>query len=143
MWEKAEMYKPAPPAAPFASAPSWSQTQGGFLQTSEAADLISYQVQSGVVDADAVEFVLVLPSNLTWRKELILVADDGKWTIAVENDTKNNHNGLYRYQLPNGQLLFRKKKGLLQALEMKQVLSLSQLNDLPSGARVTFSWLQD
>jgi len=65
------------------------------------------------------------------------------WTIAVENDTKNNHNGLYRYQLPNGQLLFRKKKGLLQALEMKQVLSLSQLNDLPSGAHVTFSWLQD
>ena len=143
MWEKAEMYKPAAPAAPFESAPSWSQSRSGFLQTNELVDVISYRIVPGAIGDDAVEFVLAFGPNLTWRKELILVADDGQWTIHVEGDTRSNQNGLYRYQLPNGQLVFRKKKGLLQALEIQQVLSLSQLNDLPLGARVTFSWLQD
>jgi hypothetical protein len=90
-----------------------------------------------------VEFVLELPPSLSWRKELILVAEDGQWTIVVQDNTKSEKNGLYRYQLPNGHLLFRKKKGLLQGGIMQQVLDLSQLNDLPTGARVIFNWVRD
>lgn len=143
MWEKAELCKPPAPPPPFEKVPSWSQIPNGFLRTSEAADVISYKIDAGAVDDDAVEFVLAFGPNLTWRKEIVLDADDGKWTIPIEDDTKSNQNGLYRYQLPNGQLRFRKKKGIFEGLVMKEVLCLSDLNELPTGARVTFTWVQD
>jgi microsomal dipeptidase-like Zn-dependent dipeptidase len=139
LWEKAELYKPAAPSS--VGAPTWAQRTGGFLHTSENVDVICYEVQAGAIGSDAVEFVLELPENLRARKELVLVADDGQWTIGVEENMKINQNGLYRYQLPNGQLLFRKHKGILDG--MREVLDISQLNDLPLGARVIFKWLQD
>ena len=105
------MYKPAAPA-PTIGAPTWAQRKGGFLRTDESVDVISYEVQPGVIKNDAVEFVLELPEKLSARKELVLVAEDGQWIIGVEENLKINQNGLYRYQLPNGQLLFRKFKGL-------------------------------
>jgi hypothetical protein len=84
--------------------------------------------------------VLKLGSAITWRKELVLIADDGQWTLFVENERAEDSNGLYRYQLPNGRLLFRKAKFLGIVTD---VHALSNLDQLPSGARVTFVWERD
>jgi hypothetical protein len=139
LWEKAELYKPAAPSQ--VGAPTWAQRKSGFLLTEESVDVISYQVDPGAIGEDAVEFVLEIPDKLTWRKELVLITKDGEWIIGVQDNTKTNQNGLYRYQLQDAHILFRKEKGLL--VGMKEVLNIFQLNDLPTGARVIFKWLQD
>lgn len=142
MWERLERRRQPPPPQPFAGqAPTWAQRGGGFLN-SDDGDHIAYWIEPGAVDANEVEFVLELRARLTWRKELVLVADDGEWTIGVQDQNKRDQNGLYRYQLPNGRLRFRKEKGVL-AGGMRQVLELAQLDTLPQGARVTFRWVRD
>ncbi|WP_143193906.1 hypothetical protein [Micromonospora sp. CB01531] len=84
--------------------------------------------------------MLTLGSGLTWRKELGLHAKDGDWTIAVQDAKRTDANGLYRYQLPEGQLRLRKAK-LFGAVT--GVLELNDLDRLPAGARVTFTWVRD
>jgi hypothetical protein len=118
---------------------SWAERPNGSVFTSDG-DRIDYVVAPGARPADEVEFVLALGSGLTWRKELVLHADDGEWTIAVQDATRSDRNGLYRYQLPNGRLVFRKAKtfGI-----MTEVHGLANLDQLPTGAQVTFTWATD
>jgi len=61
----------------------------------------------------------------------------GNWTIDVRREDEN---GLYRYQLPNGKLRFRKAKALGVMTDMH---ALGKLDQLPHGARVTFVWEKD
>jgi hypothetical protein len=124
---------------PFEHTQSWSERSGGHL-LSRDHDQIDYQVEAGLRPADEVEFVLVLGDGITWRKELVLKADDGQWTVAAHDGVRSSANGLYRYQLPNGRLTFRKAKAFGV---MTDVLDLADLGQLPAGARVTFSWLRD
>jgi hypothetical protein len=87
-----------------------------------------------------VEIVLNLGDGITWRKELVLQADDGQWTVAVQDHTRSDDNGLYRYQLPGGHLLFRKAKFLGG---MSDIHGLGHLDQLPAGAQVAFTWTKD
>jgi hypothetical protein len=118
---------------------SWAERGSGELITADG-DRLSFSIEPSQVPADQVEFVLELGPDITWRKEIILVASDGEWTIAALNSTRSASNGLYRYQLPNGRLRFRKAKifGI-----MTDVYSLHSLDRLPEGARVRFRWLKD
>jgi hypothetical protein len=118
---------------------SWAEQPTGTVHTGDG-DLIDYRIAAGAKPADEVEFVLELGPGLTWRKELVLHADDGEWTIAVQDATRSDRNGLYRHQLPNGRLRFRKAKtfGI-----MNDVHGLGSLDQLPTGALVTFTWTKD
>lgn len=124
---------------------NWPEPRVGTIRTSDN-DLIEYKIEPNSVAADTVEFVLKLGTNrtscndLTWRKELILIAGDGRWTLHVEDARRQDVNGLYRYQLPNGRLLFRKKKFPWGVWDIH---TLHDLDQLPSGARVTFTWVKD
>jgi hypothetical protein len=118
---------------------SWAERPNGSIHTG-AGDTIDYQIAAGAKPADEIEFVLELDQGVTWRKELVLVADDGEWTIAVEDGTRSDHNGLYRYQLPNGRLRFR-RAGIFRI--MSDVHGLASLDQLPTGALVTFTWTKD
>jgi hypothetical protein len=118
---------------------SWAERAAGTIYTG-AADRIDYVVAAGVRPADEVEFVLVLGDGISWRKEIVLHADDGEWTIAAQDGTRRAANGLYRYQLPNGRLVLRKAQtfGIVG-----DVHGLGSLDQLPDGAQVTFTWTKD
>lgn len=118
---------------------SWAERLSGSIYTADG-DVITYVVEPNAVGTDEVEFILKLGSGITWRKELVLIADDGQWTIFVENAHTEGSNGLYRYQLQNGRLLFRKAKFLGIVTDIH---SLGNLDHLPTGARVTFVWTRD
>ncbi|MDZ5443108.1 hypothetical protein U2F26_10245 [Micromonospora sp. 4G57] len=124
---------------PASHLPTWSERSAGQLITRDH-DAVDYRIEAGAKPADEVEFVLNLGTGLTWRKELGLHAKDGDWTIAVQDAKRSDANGLYRYQLPDGQLRLRKAK-LFGAVT--GVLELNDLDRLPAGARVTFTWIRD
>ncbi|MFG3604616.1 hypothetical protein [Micromonospora chersina] len=124
---------------PASHLPAWSERSAGQLITRDH-DAVDYRIEAGAKPADEVEFVLNLGTGLTWRKELGLHAKDGDWTIAVQDSKRTDANGLYRYQLPEGQLRLRKAK-LFGAIT--GVLELNDLDRLPAGARVTFTWVRD
>ncbi|MCW3816733.1 hypothetical protein ONA91_20000 [Micromonospora sp. DR5-3] len=124
---------------PTSHLPAWSELPAGQLITRDH-DAVDYRIEAGAKPADEVEFVLTLGSGLTWRKEIGLHAKDGDWTIAVQDAKRTDANGLYRYQLPEGQLRLRKAK-LFGAVT--GVLELNDLDRLPAGARVTFTWVRD
>ena len=123
---------------------SWAE----YLYQSESIgknpdnDRITYTIEPNAVgvEVNAVEFVLKLGPGITWRKELVLIARDGQWTLFVENTRTQDSNGLYRYQLPNGSLRLRKQKF---GGEIWNVHTLSNLEQLPAGGRVTFVWEKD
>jgi hypothetical protein len=119
---------------------SWAERGSGQIATADG-DQIDYLVQPGQKPASEVEFVLELGTGLTWRKELVLRdGAGGEWTIGVQDTTRSDRNGLHRDQLPAGSLLFRKAKmfGI-----MSDVHGLGNLDQLPAGARVTFTWRRD
>jgi hypothetical protein len=119
---------------------SWAERAGGTVYTADG-DEIDFTVRPNEVGADEVEFVLELGDGITWRKELVLRdGGGGEWTIAVQDDTRSDRNGLYREQLPGGALRFRKAKmfGIVT-----DVHGLGNLEQLPTGARVTFRWRKD
>jgi hypothetical protein len=128
-----------PPVA--ASHPlTWAQQGSGSFITRDH-DRLDYRIEPGVLaNPDEVEFVLDQPANQSWRKELELHADDGTWTIAVQDGTHTGRNGLYRYQLQNGSLVFRKAKAFGI---MSGVFELAQLDTLLPASRVTFNWARD
>jgi hypothetical protein len=129
------MGQPLPRSHPLA----WSERPQGHFVTRDL-DQVDYQVEAGARPDDDVEFVIQLGNGITWRKEIVLKADDGEWTIAAYDDVRSAANGLYRYQLSNGQLRLRKAKvfGVLS-----DVLELGDLAQLLTGARVTFTWIRD
>ena len=118
---------------------SWAERLSGAIYTGDG-DEIAYTITPDARPPDEVEFVLALRDGLTWRKELVLQADDGQWTIGVGDGARSDRNGLYRYQLPTGHLLFRKAK-LFGA--MTDVHGLGHLDQLPGGAQVRFTWAKD
>jgi endonuclease/exonuclease/phosphatase family metal-dependent hydrolase len=121
---------------------SWAEYPSESIGNNPDKDVIKFTVEPNApgVDANAAEFILKLGTGITWRKELVLIADDGQWTLFVENARTQDSNGLYRYQLPNGRLRFRKMKS---PGGMWDVHTLSNLDQLPAGAKVTFVWEKD
>ncbi len=120
---------------------SWAEYQiPDYIGKNPDKDKIRFTIEPNAVDANEVEFVLKLGSGITWRKELILTADDGQWTLFVENARMQDSNRLYRVQLPNGRLRFRK---MVLGGGMWDVHTLRNLDQLPAGARVTFEWEKD
>jgi hypothetical protein len=117
---------------------------GGVLRTSESADLIEVAVTLGAVGADAVEFELVTPDGITWRKEIVIqdapATGTGTWTVWTQDARHRDANGLYLYQLPGATLTFRKQKTLGI---MSQVLVLGGLQAAAPGSRISFDWVRD
>lgn len=131
---------PEGPAIPPVQPKTWAELPEGHFITRDH-DQLDYRIDQGVLpNADEVEFVLEQPDALTWRKELVLHADDGTWTIAIQDSVHSARNGLYRHQLPNGSLTFRKAKAFGI---MHDVFELAQLDTLAPGSRVTFTWARD
>lgn len=75
---------------------------------------IEVTVTPGAVSANEVEFELVTPSNITWRKEIVIrespATGTGAWTVWTQDGKHRDANGLYLNQLPGGTLTFRKMK---------------------------------
>jgi hypothetical protein len=124
---------------------SWAEHLSGTIHTADG-DIIHYVIAPNAVNADEVSFTLKLGTNpatgeqLTWRKELVLIAGDGQWTVFVEDGRREDNNGLYRHQLADGRLLFRKAKFLKV---MTDIHGLVNLDHLPAGASVSFEWVKD
>jgi hypothetical protein len=118
---------------------SWAGRPSGHLLTSDS-DRIECVIEPGVRPFDEVEFVLAQAEGLTWRKEIMLYTDEGCWTIGIQNGIRVAASGLHRNQLPTASLTLRKAKlfGI-----MTGVLDLRDLDHLPEGARVTFTWATD
>jgi hypothetical protein len=117
---------------------------GGVLPTSEPADRIEVAVSPGAVANDEVEFQLLTPGNMTWRKEIIIgynPATGGSVTISTQDTRHEDHNGLYVNELPGATLTFRKEKGFPMGVQTMSVLG--GLDDAAPGSRITFSWLRD
>lgn len=114
-------------------------TNGLFL-TSDVNDRMQVKVEFNVVPADQVRFILCTPSNITQRKELVLVegpqAGLGRWTLSAGAGTPIAIEGLYTYQLPNGHLEFRKRVGNT-FVEVTRV----PIDAIPGGTQITFTWL--
>jgi hypothetical protein len=136
-----QSYAPVSPPPALVPAPIggwWSAS--GQLASSDG-DLIDYTVEPDAVGQDAVEFVLASGLGITWRKELQLVDGQGStWTVATQDQTTEDRNGLYMDQLPGGHLAFRKAKWVGT---MWEVYRLEQLDQLKPGTRVTFRWIRD
>jgi hypothetical protein len=118
---------------------AWADRPSGHLTTWDH-DRVDYRIEPARVAADTVEFVIALGDGLTWRKEIHLEAQDGQWTYGVQDAERTASNGLYRYQLPQGRLVLRKAK---EFGAMRDVLVLAELDRLPEGSRVTFTWVRD
>ncbi len=118
---------------------SWAERPSGSIHTTDG-DVITYVVEPNAVGANEVMFVFQLGPGITWRKELMLIADDAQWTLFVENTNKEDSNVVFQYQLPSGRLSFRKAKFLGI---VTNVHALANLDHLPAGARVTFVWERD
>jgi hypothetical protein len=117
----------------------WSELESGHLVTRDH-DQVDYRIEAGALPPDEVEFVLTQADGLTWRKEIRMQAVDGQWTVSVQDDKRTDANGFYRYQLPDGRLRLAKAKLFGVVVE---VLELGDLDRLPVGARVTFTWARD
>ena len=111
------------------------------MHTSDG-DVIYFDIRPNVLAANSVEFVFELASGMTWRKELVLREGNGPgtWTIGLPDKASSGRQVLHRNQLPGGSLLFRKAKLFGW---MTDVHGLGDLEQLPNGARVTFTWLID
>lgn len=115
----------------------------GLFFTSNVADRLDVTVQNNAVPAGEVEFVLN-SGQYTHRatKQIVLAegptAGTGRWTLEVTNPGDTARNGLYLYQLPGGQLEFRKQIGNT----VKEV-SRVRIDLIPGGTRVTFTWYSD
>lgn len=118
---------------------SWAENPSGSILTADG-DKISYVIQPNALGTDVVEFILRLGAGLTWRKELVLSANNGQRTAYVVDNRREDSGKLDRHQLPNGRLLFRKAKefGIV-----RDIHSLVNLDQLASGARVIFVWDKD
>jgi hypothetical protein len=118
---------------------SWAERPGGSVHSADG-DRIDYLIRMGAKPADDVEFIIELGDGLTWRKELVLHANDGERMIGVQDATRSAHAVLHRHQLKNGHLLFRKAKlfGI-----MTDIHRLGNLDQLPLGAEVKFTWMKD
>lgn len=118
---------------------------GGVLRTSEPADLIEVTVTPGVVASNEVEFELVTPANITWRKEILIrdspTTGTGSWTIWTQDAKHRDANGLYLYQLAGATLSFRKENGF--PLGIRTLLVVGGLDAALPGSRITFSWVHD
>lgn len=126
------VYNQAGVASPF-------MTNGLFF-TSDVNDRMQVKVEFGVVPANEVRFILCTPSNITQRKELVLVegaqVGTGRWTLSAGGGTLLAVDGLYTYQLPGGHLEFRKKVGNT-FVEVTRV----PIDAIQGGTQITFTWL--
>lgn len=118
---------------------SWAERPNGSMHTSDG-DRIDYAIREGAKPADEVEFLIELGAGLSWRKELVVHTNDGEWMIAVQDATRSDRKSLARHQLKNGHLRFRKAKifGI-----MTDIHGLGNLDQLPTGAQVRFTWAKD
>jgi len=131
-----------PPGAPIPPPPrSWAERRRGSVYTSDG-DVIYFEIMPNALAVNSVEFVLELGYWITWRKELVLREGNGPgtWTIGLQDKVSSGRKVLYRNQLPGGSVLFRKAKlfGM-----MTDIHGLGNLEQLPNGARVTFTWSKD
>jgi hypothetical protein len=117
----------------------WSAFNSGPTWDGDIIDLV---IESGVVPANTVEFVLEAASNVRWWKALRVPDGLGSsWEIWTQNDTKSGRVSLWSHQVANGQSL-EFKKAKVAGIHTGMYL-LGGLDRLAGGSRVTFRWVQD
>jgi hypothetical protein len=118
---------------------------GGVLRTSDPDDLIEVTVTPSAVTNDAVEFELLTPDNITWRKEIVIGYNPtigGSVTIWTQDSKHRDANGLYLNELPGATLTFRKEKGFFGG-GVRTQLVLGGLEAALPDSRITFCWVRD
>ena len=112
-------------------------------------DKIEYVIEPNVVASDMVEFGLCLGHGLTWEKRINMPDDLSNSKDLIVKDSKQcDTESLLANQVSHGQvlgqvLIFSKEKGLFAGITNVYYLPLSDLGNLPGGARVTFTWVKD
>lgn len=122
-------------------------TDGGTLYSGGYGkpDWVRVAIERDALQPDIVEFVLLTPSWLKSRKEIIIyespAVGPGAWTIATANNIHDDRNGLYSYQLSDGFLQFRKADslGFMETIDEWRTI----VSDAPPGSRVKFIWIND
>lgn len=122
-------------------------TEGGTLYSGGYGkpDWVRVVIERDTLQPDITEFVLLTPSWMKSRKEIIIhespAIGPGNWTIATANNRHDDRNGLYSNQLSNGFLQFRKAGflGFMRTIDEWRTI----LTDAPPGARINFNWIND
>ena len=122
----------------------WRQAyfRGGYRCNFPGNHAILVSIEENAIGPDAAEFVLQSAPWISWWKQLILRDGEGNsWTLETKNDMRDARNGLWAHQLHNGQNLDFWAGGFLGF--GRHVATLSNLERLPPGSRITFRWVQD
>jgi hypothetical protein len=125
--------------------PPWPFLSRDRIGTEDGADLIEYTIEPDAVSRDVVEFVLTLGPDVTWEKHLVLWGPARPTLkLVAEGGNRSSSNVLPARQLHDRQrLTLDKAKGGFWFGDMASVYTLSNLNELSPGSRVTFQWLKD
>lgn len=129
------------------SGPSYSLIrEGGVLGNWKFKEqTVRLIVDRDVVPPDAVEFVLLTPSWVTWKKEMYIrespSVGQGEWKIYTNSDRHEDRNGLYVYQLDRGRVSWKVQGDILGGMDYgPRVLSTTYA--FP-GSRITTIWASD
>ena len=116
----------------------------GTFGTDDDADLVEFVIEHDVVPSDTIEFKLELGPGITWHKGIWVPVNDGEDPyIEAHNDVRSESSvslGVDQVD-SNGSLGFQKAKflGVITGVGSKQMSDF----DLPSGSRITLTWLED
>ena len=108
-------------------------------------DLLSYRIEHNApIQENAVEFKLETTDSCMGRNTLNMPDGEGNsWDIVIDphEGRYEDHNGLWAWQVHNGQHLSLWKPGFLGF--NRWVLNISHLDGLQPRDRVVFTWLAD
>ncbi|MFC8193146.1 hypothetical protein ACFUMH_15940 [Cellulomonas sp. NPDC057328] len=124
----------------------WVARGSGMFTTADRNDVLVYEVRRNQPDvpADEVRFRLTATDTRLWWKTLAMPDGEGnRWDLHVNPSAGRFHanNGLWAHQVRNGQSLELWKAGVLNT--GRKVLEIGDLESLPGGSRVVFTWIRD
>ena len=116
----------------------WATKDAGtFL--SDHGDQVAWAIERGAVPADVAVFRIQNNVPNDAREFRLRDGTGGEWTVQAKSGTRAE-NGLYAFQLGNGQqLTFRKPSGFLDV--WNDAFSIGGIDGLHGGDRVTYTWI--
>jgi hypothetical protein len=123
---------------------NWVARGSGQFGTSDPQDLLSYRIYPNAVSPSIVTFRLQAVRRCIWAKTLVMPDGLGsRWDLNIDptRGRFSTENSLWAQQVQNGQNLELWKAGFL-GFKYK-VLDIGDLNAIPPGSKVVFTWLRD